>query len=258
MNVADNLIRFANVDLDNVDEIAVELPPLGPLHDGDVDSLLVNLLGVRAVAATADVDDVRRRREEPDQRLRGRAVGLRNVSEHRRTHSDVVEVAGALPRVVRDVNVARVDPIGTDVVNEMRHGISHCVHVARRAGDGLGDHPPAPVEHASRQVTGLTHRSTKCGTDQRQRLLFDDRDQPIPHHLVVQGVGGVHGGVHCALRLRVINNVLSACTVHVWCEASTVVVCASAMIAGPCKRVPGDNSLRSITAVSTRSPDAAS
>ena len=65
---------------------------------------------------------------------------------------DVVEVASALPRVVREIDVPGVDALWSDVVDEVRYSCGHGVHVAGCAGHGLGDHAAMAVEDACGQV----------------------------------------------------------------------------------------------------------
>ena len=143
VDVADDLIGFADVPAHHGDEVVVEFASLDPLQDRDPHAFLVDLAGLGAVAATPDVDDVRGRCEEADERC-----VVAGIAEHRGGDGDIVKVAGALPGVVRDVDVARVDPFRADVVDEVADGGSHRVDVAGCARDRLGDHPALGVEDA--------------------------------------------------------------------------------------------------------------
>ena len=143
VDVADDLIGFADVPAHHGDEVVVEFASLDPLQDRDAHALLVHLAGLGAVAATPDVDDVRGRCEEADERC-----VVAGITEDRGGDGDVVKVAGALPGVVRDVDVARVDPFRADVVDEVADGGGHRVDVAGCARDRLGDHPAFGVEDA--------------------------------------------------------------------------------------------------------------
>ena len=109
MNVTNHLVGLSNVNTDDVDEVVVERATIDQLHNRDVDAFLVDLLRIGPVTAAAHVDDVRRRSEEPDQRVH---VVAADRPKNRRTHGDVMQVAGALPRIVGDVDVAGEDPLG--------------------------------------------------------------------------------------------------------------------------------------------------
>ena len=107
------------------------------------------------------------------------------LDEHRRGHGDVVEVAGALPRIVREIDVTGVDALWPDVVDEVGHCCRHGVHMAGCAGHGLGDHAALAVEDACGQVASFSHRCAERGADQGHGLFFEDRDKPVPHDLKV-------------------------------------------------------------------------
>ena len=55
--------------------------------------------------------------------------------------------------------------------------------MAGRAGDRLRHHAPVGQEHPRRQITRLARGRAKGRAHQRLRLLFDHRDQAVPHHL---------------------------------------------------------------------------
>ena len=67
----------------------------------------------------------------------------------------------------------------------MADGFGHGVDVAGRAGHRLRQHLAVAVEDAGRQVARFAHAGAEGGAHQRQRLLLDDRDQPVPHDLHV-------------------------------------------------------------------------
>ncbi len=89
------------------------------------------------------------------------------------------------PGIIGDVMVAR--PHGRERVGlqKMPDRIRHRIHVSRRAGHRLRQHPAAIVEHAGGEIARLTHRCAERGANERLRLLFDDRNQPAPHDLRV-------------------------------------------------------------------------
>ena len=66
IDVADHLDRLAHVGGDQVDQPLVDLAAVDDLGDGDVDPLLVDLLGGADDAAAADIDHVQRVGEEAD------------------------------------------------------------------------------------------------------------------------------------------------------------------------------------------------
>jgi hypothetical protein len=106
------------------------------------------------------------------------------LPEHRRHHRDVVQVARRQPGVVGDVVVALAHRVrgvpGQDVLRAGRQG----VHVARRAGHGLGHEAALQVEEARGEVAGFAHGGRKGGAHQGAGLFLDQRDQPAPEHLV--------------------------------------------------------------------------
>ena len=241
VDVADDLIGLRTVA--HGDEVVVELASLDPLQDRDSHAFLVHLTGLGA-GSMADVDDVAVD-EEADNDV------SRRITEDG-LDGDVVEVAGALPRIVGDVDVAWIDAFRTDVVDEVADRGRHRVHMAGGAGDGLGDHSALPVEHAGRQVTGLADRRREGGTDQGEGLFLDDRDEPVPHHLVVEFACGVHEALPSSMRWT--STVPSSCMVATWWEASTVVVCSSTITAGPRTWSPAESEVRSTTAASASTP----
>ena len=58
------------------------------------------------------------------------------------------------------------------------------------AGDGLGDHPPAAVEHGVGEVAGLAHDRAEGRALQRLGLLVDGGDQALPEDLQLDGIEG--------------------------------------------------------------------
>ena len=208
VQVADHLPGFAHVVAHDVQQVLVDHAPFSELHDGDEKPLFVNLGGVRSVTAAAHVDHVGCAGEEGDQVA---------VSEHRVDHGEVVQVAGALPRVVGDVRVALVDPVRADVFDEVDDRCGHGVDVAWGAGDRLGDHPALSVVDAGRQVAGFADTGAKRRAHQGQRLLLHDGNEPVPHHLVTKLA---HGVASC----RVTSRQPSACRTACWVLDSQVVV----------------------------------
>src|SRR4029079_3996970 len=109
------------------------------VHQRDVETLLVDLAGIDGHAAAADIDDVAGRGEERDHLA---------APEGRRDEGEVVQVAGALPRIVGQEDVAFLHGGGGEAVEEVVDGARHRVDVAGRAGHGLRQHGAAQVEYA--------------------------------------------------------------------------------------------------------------
>ena len=147
-------------------------------RDGDADALLEHLPRVRPEAAPADVHDVTGVGEQPDQPV---------AVEGRRHHRDVVQMPGGEPRVVGDEHVAGFHGVHRVFGDEMPDALGHGVDVPRRAGYRLRQHAALAVEHPGGEVAGLPHTGGKRGAHQRLRLLLDDRDQAVPHDVLVDG-----------------------------------------------------------------------
>ena len=94
-------------------------------------------------------------------------------------------MAGAHPRIVGDVGIARLHGLEREVADEMLHRLRHRVDVARRAGHRLRQHAALAVEHAGREVAALAHDRRERRAHQHLRLLLDHRDQAVPHDLQV-------------------------------------------------------------------------
>ncbi|MNI13424.1 hypothetical protein D3C73_666520 [compost metagenome] len=186
IDVTDNLMALAHVVVQDVDEILVDLPALGKFHDRNEDTLFIDFVRIRPETAATDIDHVCRAGEITDKRA---------VAEARRNDGEVVQVTGALPWIVGDINVAFENVFRPDIADEVTDGFRHRINVAGRAGDRLGDHQAAAVEDAGGQVARFTHAGGERRADEGDGLFFDDGDQPVPHDLHVN-VGkciGFHG-----------------------------------------------------------------
>ena len=149
VDVADQLIRLAHIAPDDPHQRRIYLARIGELHDRQVDPFFVDARRIRAKAASADVDDMRGAGKKPDQLA---------AVKGRRDHGDVMQMAGALPRVVGDIDVTLEDVLPPDAPDEMRHRVGHGVDVAGRAGDRLRQHLTVGVIDASREIPRLAHR----------------------------------------------------------------------------------------------------
>ena len=206
--------------------VSSTLPCAREAHQRDVEAFLVDLAGVGAHAAAADIDDVAGRGEQRHHLA---------APEGRRDEGEVVQMAGALPRVVGQEDVAFLHGLRRELVEEVAHRARHRVDVAGRAGDGLRQHGAVEVEHAGRQVAGLARRGREAGADQRQRLLLDDRDQAVPHQLQAdrrEGIVDAHGETFSS-RMAPIGLIRAAKLL-----GTMVVVSSSAMTAGPGTKLP--------------------
>ncbi len=112
-----------------------------------------------------------------------------------------------------------------------------------RAGHRLGQHPPAPVEHAGRQVTRLAHRGGKSRPHQRLRLFLDHGQQAVPDDLGLDRHPGL-SDQSSAISFRVSTIPPNASISARQAAGTTVVVCSSVIKAGPAITAPGDRSPR--------------
>ena len=187
IEVALDLHRLAHIHPHDVQQRFIHHAALGQRHDRDVDAFLIDLPPIGAEAAPADIDDMAGRGEQGDHLA---------VLEGRRDDGKVVQMAGAEPGIVGDVNVAFLHRFRREPLQEEADRGRHRVHMAGRTGDRLGQHAAACVEHAGGQIAGLAHGGREGGADQRLRLFLDDREQAVPHDLqmdlVERGILG-HG-----------------------------------------------------------------
>ena len=205
-----------------------ELPHVGVALAGDHQPqigiqmpFLEHVAGAGADAVAADVGVVDRRAEEGDDAT---------VAEHRVQHGDVEQLAGRLVRVVGDQHVALDQRVGRVLVEDRRRGAGERVDVAGRAGDRLGDHAAATVEHRVGEVAGLAHDRRERGALQRPGLLVDRGDQALPQHLELDRV---EGSGHRAAPVLSATSDPSAATLAVQPGRMTAVVSRSSTIAGP-------------------------
>ena len=155
--------------------------PLGDeeLGDGDEQPFLVQLPGVRGEGAPPDVRQVADVAEEGHQAP---------APEDGRHHRHVVEVAGGLPGVVGDQDVAGGQRLlGVDV-QEVADAAGHGVDVPRGPRHRLGDEVAPGVEGAGGDVPRLGHGGGEGAADQGGGLLVDHRQEPAPEHLQGQRV----------------------------------------------------------------------
>ena len=193
VGVALGVDRQAGVGADHRHQRLVDGALIDQLEHRNVETFHEHVGRVGPKADAADVHQVAGAGEQRDK------LAL-PVEGGRRDH-EVVEMAGAHPRVVGDVGVARLHGLEREVADEMLHRLRHRVDVTRRAGDGLRQHSSLAVEDAGREVAALAHDRRERGAHQHLRLLLHHRDQAVPHDLQVDECGGVgHGCVSRAAR----------------------------------------------------------
>ena len=168
------MVGLAHVGEDELPHVVVALAGVHQLADRDPQALFEHVAGAGADAVAADVGVVDRRAEEGDHLA---------AAEHGVQHGDVEQLAGRLVRIVGDQHVALDQRVGRVLVEDRGRRPGERVDVAGRAGDGLGDHPAAPVEHRVGEVAGLAHDGRERGPLQRPGLLVDRGDQALPQHL---------------------------------------------------------------------------
>ncbi len=226
VEIAHHLDRLAHVGGDDVGQGLVDLAFAREVHQRDIEAFLVDLARVGAHAAAADVDDVAGRGEQGDHLA---------LPEGRRDEGEVVEMAGALPRIVGEVDVAFLHRLGRKAIEEVIDRAGHRVDVAGRPGHGLRQHRAAEIEDAGGKIAGLARRGREAGAHQRQRLLLDDRDQAVPHQLQAnrrQRIVDAHVPIF-SNRMAPIG-VIRAVKLF----GTIVVVSSSAMTAGPGTKLP--------------------
>ena len=66
-------------------------------------------------------------------------------------------MAGALPGVIGDVNIAGGEIFAANPAYEMGHRVGHGIDMAWGAGDRLGQHVPLRIIDPGRKIPGLAH-----------------------------------------------------------------------------------------------------
>src|SRR5262245_39942930 len=192
--------------------------------------------------------------------------------ERRRRQHEVVEMAGAHPGVVGDVDVSLPHRLDREGANEMLHALGHGVDVAGCARHGLCQHVALAIEDAGGEVSRLAHDGRKGRAQQHLRLLLNHRDQAVPHDLQLDLGEPAHGGHFPFLladlpaglaaepaALRAVSTRPYPASISASKAALTrVEVPDSTMMAGPFIRVPGTMPRRSYIGTFTARPDLAS
>ena len=97
------------------------------------------------------------------------------IAKGRRHNSEIVQMAGALPWVVRDIDIALIHGFRREDVEKMHHGAGHGVDMPRRAGHCLGKHLSLKVKHTSRDVACFARGGAERGPHKGLRLLLNYR-----------------------------------------------------------------------------------
>ena len=192
IDIALGVDRLARVGANNRHQGLIHLAVVEELQHRDVEALHEHVGGIGAEADAADVHEMAGAGEQGHQLA---------VAETGRSDDEVVEVTGAHPRIVGDVSIARLHRVDREVTQEMLHRLGHGIHMAGRAGDGLGQHAALEIEDAGREVARLAHDRAEGGAHQRLRLLLDHGDQAVPHDLQVDQPDAV-GLAHAPLLTR--------------------------------------------------------
>ena len=149
IDVTDQLVRFTHIAANNPCQRLIHLAFVSEFHDGDVQPFFIDAVRIGAKTAPPDIDNMRRAGKEPNQHP---------VVKRRRNHRDIMQMAGAFPWVIGDIDVTLEYVLTTNAADEMRHCIRHRVDVPGRAGDGLCKHPTMGVIDPGRQITRLSYR----------------------------------------------------------------------------------------------------
>ncbi len=157
IDVADDLMAFAHIVSQDIDEVLVDHTALGKFHDRHENAFFINFVRIRAEAASANIDHVGRTGKEASQ------LALAEAGRHDR---EVMQMASAFPWVVGDIDVALVDVFATYIVDEVADRFRHGIDVAGGTGNSLRDHEACPVEDTCRKVAGFTHAGAEGGTDE--------------------------------------------------------------------------------------------
>ena len=174
----------------------------------------------------------------------------RSIIEKGGRHDNKVEqVPGPEPGIVGHEHVPGSHLRDREAREKVFHCAGHRVDMSRSAGHGLRDHAPPEIADPSGEVARFTDDRAKCRSQDRLCLLLDDRNQPVPHHLLVNCVHGLalHGErpIHgAALAMRCMTMYREELISARKLAGTKVDVSSSAMIAGPAISAPGSISMR--------------
>ncbi len=224
--------RISNVCGDEHHERLVTHPLPEQKGDGNAKPFLEQIVGIGPEAPSPDIGDVAGGCKQAYARI---------FEKDRRDDGKVVQVTGSVPRVVGEQHVSWPQRIDGMTLQEFPYGRGHGVDVTRRAGDRLGQHVAARVEHAGREIAGLPHDRGERGAHQGLGLLLHDGQKPVPDQL---GPQLAHIRAHVSLSIRSSTRCPLSVTPAAKPAGTTVVVCSSAITAGPSSQWPGRMSAR--------------
>ena len=115
-------------------------------------------------------------------------------------HGQIMQMAGSKPRVIGDVVITWLHAGCREFRKEVADRFCHGIHMARRAGHGLGQHAALQVKDAGGKITRFAHRGAEGSADHGLRLFFDHRNQAIPLDLALncrQRAGFLHRAASC-------------------------------------------------------------
>ena len=136
---------------------------------------MINLTAIRRHADTADIDHMRSTGEQRDH-----FAFVKGWRDNR----EIMQMTGALPRIVGDVDITVPHAVRREYIEEMHHRPGHGIDVPRRAGDRLGQHLAFQVKNPGGDIAGFAAGGTKRRAHQRLGLFLDHGEQPFPHHLI--------------------------------------------------------------------------
>ena len=178
IDVALGLHGQAGIGLDDRHQGLVHPAAIDQLQEGQREPLHEDIGAVGPEADPAEIDDMAGAGEEPDEPA---------VMKGRGGDDEIVQMPGPLPGIVGAIDIALRHGLRREGLDEMAHRFRHGIHMARRAGHGLGQHIALEIEDSRREVAGLAHDGAEGRAQQSLGLLLDHGEQPVPHDLAPDG-----------------------------------------------------------------------
>ena len=191
IDIAFQFDRRARSCADEIKKRLIRRAGIEAFHDRDIEPFFENAAPFRAHAKAANINDMRGIGEKPDNLA---------ATKGGRDHGQVMQMPGREPRVIGDVVITWLHAGGGEFRQEVAHRFRHGIHMARRAGYGLGQHAPLQVKDAGGKITRFAHRGAEGSADHGLRLFFHHRDQAIPLDLALncrQRAGFLHRAASC-------------------------------------------------------------
>ncbi len=139
VDVAHHLDRFAHIGADHRQQVLVHFAGAHQAQQRNEQAFMPDLASFRRLPDTAHVDQMGGAGEQRDDPA---------VHEGGRDDHQVVQMPGALPGIVGDVDITFLHVLDGKHFEEMPDGGRHRVDVPRCAGHRLRQHPALQVEHA--------------------------------------------------------------------------------------------------------------